>query len=203
MSTETTTGGGDVQRTAQNTLRDDWRTLMGVGAVIAILGVLAILFPYFTGISLSFLLGILLLLGAVAHAAQVFQARTWKGILWQGLLIIVYGFAGLSLLVNPIVGLTTLTILLIAYFLVDGVVEIIMGFQLRGEGGWGWVVASGVVSLLLAWLLWAGWPATAAWAVGLLFGVALLSSGISLMLVAWGGRQAVEEMATTRAEAGA
>lgn len=201
MSTETGSGGADVRRTVDNTLGNDWRTLMGVGAVISILGVLAIAFPFLTGVTLSFLLGILLLVGAVAHGAQVFSARTWKGVIWQGLLIFVYGAAGLSLLVNPLVGLTTLTILLIAYLLVDGVVEIIMGMRLRGDGGWGWVVASGVISLVLAWLLWAGWPVTAAWAVGLLFGVALLSSGVSLLLVAWSGRRAVEE--TTAAGAGA
>jgi len=91
------------------------------------------------------------------------------------------------------------TILLTAYFLVEGVVEIFMGFRLRPESNWGWVIASGVVSLLLAGLLWVNWPSSAAWAVGLLLGVALLSSGISMILVAWGGRRAARAGTPTSA----
>jgi len=173
--------------------------LLGGGIILAILGFLAILFPFVPGITIALLLGALLVVGGVVHVAHAFSARGWKGFLWQVLLGLVYLAAGLLLMANPIVTLASVTILLVAYFLVEGVVEIFMGFRLRPESNWGWVIASGVVSLLLAGLLWVNWPSSAAWAVGLLLGVALLSSGISMILVAWGGRRAARAGTPTSA----
>lgn len=177
-------------------LEASWRSLEVAGIVIALLGVLGILFPYVTGISISLLLGGVLVVGALIHVAHAFRARGWKGFAWQAILAIVYAFAGISLLANPVLGLATLTILLIAYFLVSGIVETVMGLQLRGEPSWGWVVASGVLSIVLAGLLWAGFPSTAAWAVGLLFGISLLSTGISMYSV---GRSAKKQYAAGEA----
>ncbi|MFC7046477.1 HdeD family acid-resistance protein [Halobacteriaceae archaeon GCM10025711] len=166
-----------------------WRTMMGAGVLLALLGVLAIIFPFVTGISLSILLGALLVVGSILHFAHAFSAQGWKGFIWQVLLGVLYVFAGISLLANPVLGLATLTILLIAFFVVDGVVELVMGFQLRGQTGWGWMMASGVLSLLVAGLIWTGLPSSAAWAVGLLFGIGLLSSGVSMMVVARSSRK--------------
>ncbi|WP_458209505.1 HdeD family acid-resistance protein [Haladaptatus sp. NG-SE-30] len=190
-----------IDTTRQSTADTAWRTLMGVGAVLAVLGVIAIFFPFVTGIALSVLLGGALLVGAILHAVHAFSAGDWKGVLWQVVLVVVYGIAGLSLVFNPILGLTTLTLLLIAYLVVDGIVELVMGFALRPERSWGWVVASGVISLLLAGLLWIGWPATAAWALGLLFGVSVLTSGLSMVGLAMGGRKVASETAPGGAEA--
>jgi uncharacterized membrane protein HdeD (DUF308 family) len=164
---------------------------MGAGVVLAVLGLLAILAPFVTGVALSILLGALLVVGSLVNVAHAFSARGWTASLWQIVLAVVYAVAGVALLVNPVVGLATLTILLIAFFLVEGVVEIVMGLRMRGEARWGWVVASGAISLLLAGLLWAGFPSSALWAVGLLFGVHLLTTGISLVAVAMMGRKAM------------
>ncbi len=158
------------------------------GAVIAALGVLAIAFPFVTGISLSLLLGAVLIVGGAVHVAHAFAAKGWKGVAVQVLLAVVYLVAGIGLMANPLLGLTTLTILLIGYFLADGVVEIVMGLQLRPEAKWGWVVASGALSFVVAGLLLASFPSAAQWAVGLLFGVNLLVSGLSMIMVAMNGR---------------
>lgn len=183
-----------------NTLGENWWPLMALGGVLVGLGLVAIALPFAVGVTLSFLLGTLLVLGGLVHGWQLFSARGWRGRTWQGLLAVVYVVAGLSLLVNPIVGLATLTLLLVAYFLIDGVLEVVMGLRLRGERGWGWLLASGVVSLALGWLIWVGWPASSAWAVGLLFGVSLLTSGLAMVGVAMGARRAAER-APTPAEA--
>ncbi|WP_435157248.1 HdeD family acid-resistance protein [Haladaptatus sp. DFWS20] len=180
--------------TEQSTAGATWKTLLATGTIIAVVGVLAIFFPFLAGLTLSVLLGAALLVGAALHAVHAFSAGNWKGVLWQVVLAIVYAVAGVSLIVNPVFGLATLTILVIAYLAVIGVVEIVMGIALRPEKNWGWVVASGVVSLLLAGLLFAGWPASAAWALGLLFGVSLLTSGLSMVGLAMGGREAEREM---------
>ena len=161
---------------------------MVVGAVIAVLGVLAILAPYVTGITLSILLGALLVIGALVHVAHAFSSWEWKGSLWGIALAILYALAGISLLANPVLGLTTLTLLLIAYLAIEGVIEVVGGLLMRSDPQWGWVVGSGVVSLLLAGVLWAGFPSTASWALGLIVGIHLLSTGLMLIFVGYFGR---------------
>jgi uncharacterized membrane protein HdeD (DUF308 family) len=194
MSTDaaSTTVGVPIER------RAGWKYLMAAGVLIAVIGVLAILSPLVSGIALSILLGALLVVGGVIHVAHAFSAGGWGGALWQVVLAIVYVLAGIALLANPVLGLTTLTILLIAYFLIEGAVEVVMGFRMRPERRWAWVVVSGVVSVLLAVFLWLGFPSTALWAVGFIVGISLLSTGISLIAVAMVERQAapVEEQPT-------
>src|SRR5699024_11490993 len=91
---------------------------------------------------------------------------------------------------NPVVGLTTITLVLSVVFVVDGIFEIYMGVRLRDRRRWWWPVVSGILAVAVGVLLWVGWPSTAAWAVGLLFGINLLSSGLSTVLVALNGRDA-------------
>jgi len=163
----------------------DWRYLAGVGIVIAVLGVFAILAPFVTGVGLSILLGSLFVVGGLAHATHAFSGDGWAGSLWQIVLAVLYAAAGIALLANPVLGLASLTILLVAYLALEGVVEIVGGLSMRSDPQWGWIVASGVLSIVLAGLLWAGLPSTALWAVGLLVGTHLLSTGLALVLVGY------------------
>ncbi|WP_238398243.1 HdeD family acid-resistance protein [Halorussus salinus] len=168
---------------------------VAAGAIVAVLGVLAILFPFVTGLSLSILLGALLVVGAIVHVGHAFSAGSLWGAVWQVALGVLYGFAGISLMANPVVGLATLTLLVVAFFLVNGAVEVGWALAGRGNDGWLWLLASGVASLLAAVLLWAGFPSTALWAVGLLFGVNLLVTGISLVALGMSnGRTADDEL---------
>lgn len=180
-----------------NTIQDTWRLLMGVGVVLTLVGLLAIVTPFFTGITLSFLFGVYLIVGAVAHLVHAFSGRGWTGFVFQLILAILFAVGGLAFLFNPLVGLTALTILLIAFFLVEGFTELAMGFRLRPERGWLWVAVSGVASVLVAVLVWLSFPSSAAWAVGLLFGIGLFTSGLSMIATAMGGRAAVKEATAT------
>ena len=184
MSTET---GG---RTDTTSLATSWRYLAGIGLVISIMGIAAIIAPLVTGLALSTLLGVLLAISGVGHGIHVFSARGWTGALVQALLALLYVIGGTVALVNPVLGLTTLTLVLAVVFVVNGVLEVLMGFGLRPRPNWWWPVVSGALALAVGALLWLGWPSTAAWAIGLLFGLNLLSSGLSMLLLALNGRNA-------------
>ena len=174
-------------------LATSWRSLAIVGILTALFGVLAIVFPFVTGVSLSVLLGVLLVAGGFMHVAHAFTAQGWKGRLWQVLLAGLYGVAGIALLVNPLFTLATLTLILAAFFFADGIIETIMGLRLRGETGWAWLLASGVLGIVVGAAIWIGWPSTALWVVGLLFGINLLSTGLSMVMLAMGGRNHARE----------
>lgn len=179
-----------------NTAAEGWRGMMGAGIVVAVLGVLAILFPFVTGVSLSILLGAALVVGSLVHVAAAFSGKGWTGFVVQGLLAVLYAVAGISLLANPVVGLATLTVLVAAFLFAAGVVEIVMGVRARPEKNWSGLVVSGALALVLAGLVWVNFPASAAWAIGLLFGVKLLTSGLAMVFVAMGGRDAARETTT-------
>jgi uncharacterized membrane protein HdeD (DUF308 family) len=159
------------------------RSLEIAGVLVGLLGVLGVLFPYAAGVSISLLLGVTLVAGALVHVANAFRTRGWKGFAGQVLLAVVYAVAGVGLLANPTLGVTTLTVLLIAFLLVSGVFEVAVGIQLRGDPRWGVAVASGALSVVLGVLLWAGFPGTAAWALGLVVGLSLLSTGLSMIFI--------------------
>lgn len=174
-------------------LTESWRVLAAIGVFISVFGLIAIFSPFVTGISFSVLLGVLLVAGGIGHGIHVFSARGWKGFIWEALLGVVYVIAGVSLIVNPAVGLLTLTLLLAAFFFVEGIIGIAMGLRLRPASGWGWMLASGVIGVVAGALIWAGWPTTALWVVGLVFGIKLLSTGIAMVMLAMGGRRSTHD----------
>ena len=150
------------------------------GVLLALLGLLALFTPFLTGLALSILLGAALVVGALVHVAAAFSAGSAMNVVWQVVLGVVYGAVGIAILANPVLGLTTLTVLIIAFFLAEGILQ--LGWAAAGEGSRLWLGLSGVISLLLAGMLLVGFPATALWAVGVLFGVNLLVTGISMAM---------------------
>ncbi len=150
------------------------------GILLALLGLLALFTPFITGLALSVLLGAALVVGALVHVAAAFSAGTVSNAVWQVALGIIYGIVGISILANPVLGLTTLTVLVIAFFAVEGVVQLV--WAITGQGSALWLAASGAVSLLLAGMLLVGFPASALWAVGVLFGINLLVTGVSMAM---------------------
>ncbi|SEW03073.1 HdeD family acid-resistance protein [Natrinema salifodinae] len=169
-------------------LENGWRMLALAGAAVGVLGLLAIALPVATGLSISIALGILLVVGGIVHGVHAFAARGWRGSAWQLALAIVSVVAGLAVLAAPVVALVTLTLALVAYLIVDGVAELWTAMRLAGTPGRTSIAVSGVASIVLAALLWAGFPADAIWAIGLLVGVNLLVTGLSMVAVAIAAR---------------
>ncbi|PCR89897.1 HdeD family acid-resistance protein [Natrinema ejinorense] len=168
----------------QYTPQTAWRPLAFAGGIIAVIGLLAILVPFATGIALTYILGGLLLFGGVVHAGHVRSARGWRDSFWQGTLAIVSVVAAIVLLTNPVVGLLSLTLGAIAYLVLDGIAELVSSVRMGSQSGRSWIAASGVLSLVLAAFLWAGFPVSAAWFVGFIVGVSLLTTGGSMIAVA-------------------
>lgn len=180
--------------TGPNAVQPSWRRLAIAGGVVAILGALAILLPVGTGIAISYAVGAALLVGGIVHAGHVVATGGRMGSLWQAVLAGVSILAGLLVLANPIVGLLSLTLVAIAYLLADGLAELWTSLRMEGGAGRGWVAASGVLSLVLAGFLWAGFPVDALWLVGVVVGVSLLATGLSMVAIAYGVRGTDEQL---------
>lgn len=164
--------------------RQRWRTLAIAGGVVALIGVLAVAFPVAASFSIALAIGAMLVVVGIVHGAHAIGTRGWSGRIWQLVLAIVSIVAGLFVLAEPAVGLVSLTILAIAYLLADGVAELWMARRLADQPGRSAIAVSGALSLVLAGMLWVGFPVDAAWAIGLLVGVSLVLTGMSMLAVA-------------------
>jgi uncharacterized membrane protein HdeD (DUF308 family) len=164
---------------------------IGLGIALSILGILAIGVPFAASLATTLFIGCLLVIGGVAHAVHAVRNRRWTGSSWAILSSIFYVIAGFFIVINPVVGTATLTLVLAALFIANGVVKIVRAVQHRAAPSWGWLLADGIITLALGALIWARWPSTAIWAIGLLVGVELLISGSSMLMLGLMGRNTV------------
>jgi len=134
-------------------------------------------------IAVTSFVAVLITAAGLAMTVYAFKAGSFG----RGLLQFLFGgitvLCGVAMFVTPILSMFGLTGLLMAYFVVDGLFAIISGVRGRPEPGWGWVIVSGIASIVLAVLMWREWPASGAYAVGLLVGIRLISSGWSIAML--------------------
>jgi len=170
------------------------------GILMLICGFLAIALPFVSGIGVAIVIGWVLLATGVWHLLFGFRSGSGiAGFLWQLLLAIVYGAAGLMLLFRPLAGLAWLTLVLATFLVIEAVLEFVLYFNIRGRVRAGWVLVDAFITLLLGILIWAHWPSSSIWAIGTLIGISLIFSGISrLMLSSAGSRTPVTGVAATR-----
>jgi uncharacterized membrane protein HdeD (DUF308 family) len=173
---------------ATDTRSPGWSIFLGILLVLA--GLLAIVVPFFAGVAASVFFGWLVLFGGVAHLVYAWSERGAGAILWQVLIGIVYVIAGLYMLVLPVAGVVALTLVLGFYIAVEGVFELVIFSLLRRLRAAVWFLIDGLVSLLLAGLIFFGWPSSSLWAVGTLVGISLLFSGIARLTLPLGLRSA-------------
>lgn len=161
-------------------MANKWWVFVLAGVLIVLLGMFAIVSPYIAGLAIALVVGWVFLFAGILHIVQAFwNMRTTS--LWLPLLIGVFYFiVGLALLAYPILTLVSLTLLLGAFFLIEGILTILWAFQ-RGVQNRGWLIFSGVITLILAFIILSQWPVAAAWVVGTLVGIELIFRGVSLM----------------------
>src|SRR6202050_1621947 len=170
----------------RNSLRAHWKFFLIEGIVLVMLGVIAICVPPLATVTVEILICWLILLSGVLGLVMTFQTRGSPGFGWSLLSAVVGIAAGIVLLLWPLSGVLTLTVMLTAFLTVEGVVSIMYALAHRRESSSPWqrVLLRGLVDLILAGLILAGLPGTAAWAIGLIVGINLLFGGVALVAIA-------------------
>jgi uncharacterized membrane protein HdeD (DUF308 family) len=171
----------------KNTLAEGLRENAGwaiiVGIVMIIAGVLSLILPLVAGLAVTAVIGGTLLAGGMVQVLLAFKADAFG----RGLMIFLLGLlgvvAGVYTLMQPVAALASLTLLLAAYFIATGMLAVMAAFQVRPSQGWGWMLANGIITMLLGVLITAQWPLSGAWAAGILVGVHLLSGGAALVAI--------------------
>ena len=175
-----------IQRAIANSLHEHWRLYLVEGIVLLVLGAAAIALPPIATLAFTLVLGWLFLLSGVMGLITTFWMRRAPGFWWSLISAALAIVVGGVLLARPISGALSLTILLVAFFIIEGVASIMFALDHKRElsGQWSWMLMSGIVDLVLAALVFGGLPSTAAWAIGLLVGINMVFGGSALIAMA-------------------
>lgn len=163
--------------------------------IFIVLGMLAIFEPGVAGLGITILVGWLFIFGGVTHLIAAFKGGSAKHIIFQVLVGILYLVGGFYCITHPLLAISTLTLVLAAIILAEGVLEIVSYFRLRNEGASGWVLFNGIVTLLLGGMIWFHWPSSSIWAIGILVGVNLLMTGVTRLMLGMAARKLVTHTA--------
>ena len=184
----------DMQREFENAVRVHWALFLIQGIVMVILGILAVVWPQISTIAADLYIGWTFLISGILGLVTMFWARGTPAFLWSMLTAALSLIVGVLLVWHPVTGVVSLTLALVALFVVEGIFQIATAIRYRDDfpGSWGWMAMSGVVDLLMAGLIIGGWPGTATWVLGLMVGVNLVSSGLAIIIAALAARQIVK-----------
>ena len=173
-------------------VREHWKAFLFEGILLVILGLAAMILPPLASLAVTIFLGWMFLISGVAGLIVTFWARQMPGFWWSLFSAALAVLAGLLLLARPMQGVLTLTIVVGAYFLAEGVATIMYALEHRRELSerWSWLLVSGLMDILIAFLIIAGLPGSAEWAIGLLVGINLVLGGASLVGMALAARNA-------------
>jgi uncharacterized membrane protein HdeD (DUF308 family) len=170
-----------------------WSIALSILMILA--GVLAIIVPPAAGVATTIVVGWLLLFSGAAHLVFGWYTRSTGGLVWEFLIALLYFLVGGYLLFHLAAGLAALTIALAIFLLLEGIVEFGLSFLLRPLPGSGWLLISGILTLILAVLIWRAWPSSKVWAIGLLVGVSMLFSGVTRLVLSIEARHVVSKFA--------
>jgi uncharacterized membrane protein HdeD (DUF308 family) len=189
----------EMQDALRDALRAHWRLFLFQGVVMIILGILAVAAPIMATIAVDIYVGWLFLFSGIVGLVATFSARDVPAFLWTLLTAALSMAVGVLLIWKPVEGAVSLTMVLTAFFIAEGIFQIVGSFTYRDviPGSWGWMLVSGISDLVLAAVIIMSWPVSAAWALGLLVAINLLTSGWAIVITA------IEARSVARTVAGA
>jgi uncharacterized membrane protein HdeD (DUF308 family) len=169
-----------------------WVMFLVEGIVLVVLGAAAIVVPQIATLAVTIFLGWLLFISGVVGMISTFWIHQTPGFWWSLVSAVLGIVAGIVLILWPVGGVLSLTIVMIVFFIIEGIATILFAAEHRSQlsGRWGWMLVSGVVDLILAGIILTGLPGTATWAIGLLLGINLVFGGSALISMALAARQA-------------
>jgi uncharacterized membrane protein HdeD (DUF308 family) len=188
MNYDSTISGETLLQTNLNSIHENWKWVLASGIAFVVFGAIALAYSVLVTLASVFVFGWLLVFGGVFEAVHAFKNARWGGFLLELLTSILYVVVGVLMVVNPGVGAVSLTLLMAAFFRVGGIFRIVAAAALRPPR-WGWLVTSGLITLLLGILIWMEWPVSGLWVIGLFLGIDMLFTGTWLIMLALAARR--------------
>lgn len=180
-----------LQSAMKQTVKAHWKAFLFEGILLAVLGVAALILPPLASLAIAIFLGWMFLISGIGGLIVTYWARNTPGFWWSLISAALAVLTGILLLARPVQAVLTLTIVLGAYFLAEGVATIMYALEHRRElsSRWSWLLISGLVDIAISFMVITGLPSSAEWAIGILVGINLLFGGASLIGMALAARK--------------
>jgi uncharacterized membrane protein HdeD (DUF308 family) len=172
-------------------VKANWGWMLALGILFIVGGFFAFVTPFLAGLVVTTVVGVIIAISGIAQIIHAWKMQSWGGFVWQLIIGIVLLVGGISIYWNPVSGLLTLTLLAAVMFIVKGAFQLVLGFRLRPHDGWGWIVASGVIAIVVGLLIYIQWPMSSGYAIGTLAGISLAFTGWSYVAIALAARRLV------------
>ncbi len=166
-----------------------WSIVWGV--LLIVFGMLAVGSPFIAALAVNVVIAWLIVLAGAVHLIVAFHAHGTGSLIWKLLVGLAYLFFGAYLIMHPVLGVASLTLVLASLFLIEGVLDIVLFFRMRSVQGSSWVLVDGVITLLLGLMIYLRWPSSSVWAIGTLVGVSMIISGVTRVMLSLAVRKAV------------
>jgi uncharacterized membrane protein HdeD (DUF308 family) len=193
MAPDQPIAAAEIRSAVNAAIHRHWGLFLFEGIVLIVLGTLAVLVPAVASLAATIVFGWILLLSGVMGLISTLRARQSPGFGWSLLSAVLGIAAGIILLATPLQGVLSLTAVLIAFLIIEGVATVLFALEHRkgASGRWSWLLASGILDIGLGGILLAGLPGTAVWALGLLVGINMIFGGWALVWMALHARAEV------------
>jgi uncharacterized membrane protein HdeD (DUF308 family) len=153
------------------------------GVLLIVAGMLAVGAPLLAALAVNGLIAWLIVISGVIHIVLAFRSHGAGSVIWKLLVGLAYLCFGGYILMHPLLGIASLTLILASLFLIEGILDIVMYFKMRSLGGSSWMLLDGIITLFLGAMIYVHWPSSSAWAIGILVGVSLIMSGVSRVML--------------------
>jgi uncharacterized membrane protein HdeD (DUF308 family) len=159
-------------------LRAKWGWIVALGIIFMIAGVIALGSVVMATVSAVLIVGIMMIMAGVAEIIAAFNVKDWgKFALWM-LLGLLYVGAGVICIIDPLAAALVLTLMVGAALVIGGILRMVLAWNMREAGKpWGWVLVSGIISLLLGLEIIAQWPYSGVYVLGIFLGIDLIFTG--------------------------
>jgi len=173
----------------------NWSIALSILLIIA--GLFAILVPSVSGLAITLIFGWIMIFSGITHFIFAFKTHTTGGRIWEAVVGAVYLFTGFVLITHPLDSLLVLTLVLAYYLFFEAIAEFIQYFQLRPRHGAVWLLVDGIITLILAVMIWRAWPASSVWVIGTLVGISMIFSGFSRLMLSLAAKRVLNLVAPT------
>jgi uncharacterized membrane protein HdeD (DUF308 family) len=169
------------------------------GVLLIVFGMVAVGLPFLAAVAVSALVAWLIVLAGAVHVMLAWRAHGAGNIIWKLLVGIAYLCFGAYLLLHPVLGVASLTLLLASLFLIEGILNIVLYVKMRPIHGSSWVLVDGIITLLLGLMIYMQWPSSSAWAIGTLVGISMIFSGVARVMMSLAVRKGTSEISSMAA----
>jgi len=168
---------------------------IGLSVLMIVAGILAIIVPPAAGVAVVLIVAWMLIFSGGAHLVFAWHTRTTGGMVWELLLGILYVLVGVYVLRHPVAGLASLTLALAIYLVAAGILELLLFLLLRKMLSSSWLLLDGIITLILAIMIWKTYPSSSEWVIGTIVGVSILFKGLCRLMLSLGARRLVAKVA--------